>query len=279
MNKVKGYRSRSFRSRLLIVGIMLCFVAPFFTGCATTGQVTDIVKKSNETLLLSLLPGAGLPSAKAEDISAGRWEEDSARIDAYIAAHPGQDALAGALRIRQAMLLLAHGQYNLANASFEMVNPAHLVTARDKALYALRKHLIWWFAQDKTSFHYPDDFQKGSDALREFQKTIDTLNDSLEIRDYLAEMRAYMALQMALRITTLAEQKKYFGDGMTQYAKIFTDEDLRLLLAHQDDKKTLLNDRRQIRALAVIEKTKTVGRGQAELLNEVKSLEFRTLLK
>lgn len=278
MTKIKGSRSDCFRSRLLMVGIIVCLVAPLVTGCATTGQVTDIVNKSNETLLLSLLPGASLPFAKAEGVSAGRWEEESAQIDAYIAAHPGQDALAGSLRIRQAMLLLAYGQYNLANASFEMVNPAHLYTARDKALYGLRKHLIWWFAQDKTSFHL-DDFQKGSDALREFQKTIDTLNDSPEIRDYLAEMRAYIALQMALRITNASEQKTYFGDGINQYAKVFTEEDLRLLLAHKTDKKTLLNNRRQVRALAVIEKAKAVSRGQTELLNEVNSLDFRTLLK
>ncbi len=278
MNKPEGLRSRSFRSRLSILGIVFCIVASLITGCATTGQVTDIVERSNETLLLSLLPGAGLPSPGADDVSGGRWEEDSARIDAYIAAHPGQDALAGALRIRQAMLLLTHGQYNLANASFEMVNPAHLVTARDKALYGLRMHLIWWYAQDKTFFN-ADDFQKGSDALREFQKTIDTLNDSPDIRDYLAEMRAYMALQMALRITSFAEQRKYFGDGINGYAGIFADEDLRLLLAHRSDKKTLLNNRRQVRALAVIEKAKAVSKGQPVLLNEVENPGFRTLLK
>lgn len=284
--KSKGSRNGIFRSFLLITGVILWFAASLVTGCVTTEEVTSIVKRSNESMLLSLvdasasaLPGASLPSANAEVASGGRWEEDSARIDAYIAAHPGQDALASALRIRQAMLLLTYGQYNLANASFEMVDPAHLFTARDKALYTLRRHMIWWFAQDKTLFHYPDDFQMGSDALREFQKTIDTLNDSPEIRDYLAEVQAYIALQMALRITNVSEQKKYFGDGINRYAEIFTDEDLKVLLAHKDDKKALLNNRRQIRALAVIEKAKAVCRGQPELVNEVNKPSFRALLK
>lgn len=278
MNTISISSLKGFRFHLLILVLLFWFVTPFVIGCATTGQVTDIVNKSNETLLLSLLPGAGLPSADAELASGGRWEEDSARIDAYIAAHPGEQALAGALRIRQAMLLLAHGQYHLANASFEMVDPARLVTARDKALYTLRKHLIWWYAQDKTVFQ-SDDFRKGSEALREFQKTIDTLSDSPAIRDYLAEMRVYMALQMALRITSPSEQRKYFGDGMNRYAGIFTNEDLALLLAHRSDKKTLLNNRRQVRALVVIEKGKAVSRGKVELLSEVNSPDFRALLR
>ncbi|OPY85857.1 MAG: hypothetical protein A4E65_00026 [Syntrophorhabdus sp. PtaU1.Bin153] len=260
--------------RVLIVGIMLCFVAASIVGCVTTGQVEEIVAKSNE----SMLPGASLPGAETAGPLAGRWQEDAARIDAFIAAHPGREVLASALRVRQAMLFLGYEQYNLANASFEMVNPQHLYTARDRALYELRGHLIWWFRQARAPFS-GDDFQRGSEALLALQKRIDFLEDSPDTRDYLAEMRAYIALQMARRHPNLSERTRYFGEGMNQYAKIFTREDLALLLGHQRDQKELLKNRRQIRALAVIKTANGLIKETPEILNVVNNADFRTLLK
>lgn len=273
MNQKNGPRSVVFNSRALIIGIILCFVAASIAGCITTKQVEEIVAKSNE----SMLPGAGLPPAETAGASAGHWQEDATRIDAFIAAHPGQEALAGALRVRQAMLFLAYEQYNLANASFEMVNPQYLSTARDKALYHLRRHLIWWFRQSKEDFS-DDDFQKGSEALLELQKTIDTLNNSLDIRDYLAEMRVYIALQMA-RQGNDSERIKYFGDGINQYAKTLTGEDLALLLANHKNGKELLKNRRQIRALTVIKTASGLAKETPEILNVVNNTDFRTLLQ
>jgi hypothetical protein len=258
----------------LIVGIILCFVAASIFGCVTTRQVEEIVAKSNE----SMLPGAGLPGAETTLALAGQWREDAARIDSFIAAHPGQEGLVSALRVRQAMLFLAYEQYNLANASFEMVNPQYLYAARDKALYELRRHLVWWFRQAKAAFSR-DDFQKGSEALLALQKTIDTLDNSPDIRDYLAEMRAYIALQMARKHPNLSERMRYFGEGMNQYTKIFTIEDRALLLAHQKDRNELLKNRRQIRALAVIQTANGLIKETPEILNVVNNADFRTLLR
>lgn len=285
MSQEKGSRSVVFSFRVLIIGIILCFVVSSVNGCITTKQVEEIVTKSNESMLISLvdmsssvLPGAGLPSAKADGSLAGHWEEDAGKIDAFIAAHPGQEALASALRIRQALLFLAYGQYNLATASFEMANRAYLFTARDKAIYDLRSHLIWWFAQDKTLF-YSKDFSKGSEALLEFQKIIATLKDSADFRDYLAEMHAYIALQMALRTTNSSDRLNYFRDGINQYTGIFTSEDLKLLLGHKDGQKVLLNNRRQTRAIAVIQKAREVSKGNPEIVKEIINPDFQNLLK
>ncbi len=284
MNKNRCMLSAFRNSRFLITSVMFCsFIVFIITGCATRQQVEEIVKKSNETVLhslidmsMSLLPGAGLPSAGAEGSSSGNWEEESARIDAFIASHSDQDSLASALRVRQAMLLLTYGQYELARASFNLVRPEHLFTDRDRALYELKEHLVWWFEQDKTIFE-PADFNRGAAALAEFKKTLDTLRYSPEIRDYLAEMRIYIALQMALRITSEIEMAKFFADGVNEYAKIFANGELQQLQYVIRGEKKPLN-RRQVRALAVIEKAKEISMGQPGFLTEVQDPDFRALL-
>jgi hypothetical protein len=278
MSQEKKLQSVVYNFRVFIVSIILGLFIVAAAGCATTEEVKGIVKKSNETMLMSMLPGAGLPTVDGDSASPGNWEEDSGKIDALIAANPEEKVLASALRIRQAMLLLAYKQYNLASASFEMAVKDDLKTQRDQALYDLRDHLIWWFAQDKNRF-FNDDFVKGDNALREFQKIINTLDASPDIHDYLAEMRAYIALQMSLKSVNLSDGVKYFGEGMNQYVNIFKKEEIELLLKHKENPKEILKNRRQIRALAIIEKAIKVSGRVPGSVDTVKDTAFATLLK
>jgi len=276
------------RRKISIIGVILCLVALAATGCATQGQVRDIVNQSNESMLISMidmnssvLPGAGLPSGNPDSPGIKPWEEASGKIDAFIATHSDQKTLVSALRIRQGMLLLAHEKFNLARAAFEMADPAYLHTARDIALYNLREHLIWWFEQDKTIFT-PKNFEKGEMALVKFQEEIDKLGESPGIRDYLAEMRAYIALQMALRITAENEATEYFEDGINKYAMIFTNEDLKMLETHKallgkGGQEVILETRRYMRGLTVIKKAKDVIKTQP-ITPDIKNETFRSLI-
>lgn len=276
------------RRNISIIGVILCLVAVAATGCATQGQVREIVNQSNELMLISMidmnssvLPGAGLPSGNPDSPGIERWEEASGKIDAFIATHSDQKTLVSALRIRQGMLLLAYGEYNLARAAFEMADPVHLHTARDTALYNLREHLIWWFEQDKTIFT-TDNFKKGEMALVKFQEEIDKLGESPGIRDYLTEMRAYIALQMALRMTAENKATEYFEDGINKYAMIFTNADLNVLKAYKGvldsgGHEVTLETRRQIRGLIVIKKAKDVIKTQP-IEPDIKNEIFRSLI-
>ncbi|MEA1946277.1 MAG: hypothetical protein U9N83_03120 [Thermodesulfobacteriota bacterium] len=276
------------RRNISIIGVILCLVAVAATGCATQGQVIEIVNQSNELMLISMidmnssvLPGAGLPSGNPDSPGIEPWEEASGKIDAFIATHSDQKTLVSALRIRQGMLLLAHGEYNLARAAFEMADPVHLRTARDTALYNLREHLIWWFEQDKTIVT-TDNFKKGEIALVKFQEEIDKIGESPGIRDYLAEMRAYIALQMALRMTAENKATEYFEDGINKYAMIFTNADLNVLKAYKGvlgsgRHEVTLETRRQIRGLIVIKKAKDVIKTQS-IKPDIKNEIFRSLI-
>ncbi len=77
-------------------------------------KVQQSLDETNQALLNSTvalnqaaLPGEILPDSTGQMVTEP-WEEPSARIDAFIAAHPNDKPTASALRVRQAMLLLAY---------------------------------------------------------------------------------------------------------------------------------------------------------------------------
>jgi len=166
----------------------LTFMIGIISGCATQQQVREIVTKSNASLMTAMLPdipglGAAMPLADSEkDADQKPWLAPSAKIDLFIEAHPDQKVTASALRVRQAMLLLAYKQYNLARAAFEMVEPQHLANARDKALYDLRVHLVWWFRVSKLDSISLQEFQKADSALEAFQAKVNTLAEPRDPR-------------------------------------------------------------------------------------------------
>lgn len=229
-----------------------------FAGCATRQQVADIVAGSNAAMLAGsvLLPepnAQGTPPA---------WQTESARIDAFIAAHPNQPATTAPLRLRQAMLLLAHAQFHLARAAFNAVDSEALHTARDQALKRHERTLLWWFANSTKATWDDTDRAQARTSLRELQEEQRRLNHSPEIRDYLAEMRAWIGLAAARQSSS--EAKALLEDALDTYAETFTAEDLVSLLTGQEqlpDLKALGPDvRRRLRAKAVIADAQQLNR-------------------
>ena len=189
MNRLKAKNLFPVQYGLLAGFLLLTFIAGIVSGCATKGEVKGIVEASNKELLMSTelafvntaIMGTGADSTSASHSGLGekptvdqqeQWKVLSGKIDAFIAAHPDQKVTASALRMRQAMLLLAHKQYNLANAAFNMVEPQLLNTARDKALYTLRTHLVWWFRVSDAKVLGLEELRQADKALEAFQNEI-----------------------------------------------------------------------------------------------------------
>lgn len=197
-------------------------------GCATRQEVQSIVDESNRMIidrfeadrlqseLLAVEAMAGeLASPNAAVKPGDAWQQASNRIDEFIANHPDQVTTNNVLRVRQAMLLLAHGQNYLAEQAFDLVdvsaNPP-LVTERDKALYAQRAHIVWWFAANGRVL--APEQAKAQAALDSFKSQVQALAPGSEIGHYLAEMRAWIAYAWAEEVIDPDANTARLKDGL-----------------------------------------------------------------
>jgi len=211
-----------------------CFIAATTPGCATKTQVEEIVASSNAALLSdsltdplevnnALTPGKH-PVAVGSVIPA--WQTASVKIEQFAVAHAEQTTTLSALRLRQAIMLLANNQFESARFAFDQATDLH--ADRDIALKALSNDLIWWFGLDK-GFETTPSFTSAEQALNNFQAQIDKLSKNPKndgIRDYLAEMRVWIALHYVKNETSAIEIKRIMELTFNDYAKIFTEEDL-----------------------------------------------------
>jgi hypothetical protein len=249
-------------------------------GCATQQQVRDIVAESNAALVTATILGVGgggaalppYPGIGTDPATSGEepWLAPCEKINAFIETHPDQKVAASTLRIRQGVLLLGYKQYNLARAAFDLVEPQYLITARDKTLYRVHPHLVWWFRMSEATSMSLEEYQEADRILEALQTEIDTLKESPGIRDYLAEMRVWIALFAAEKITNTARAKAYFEDGINHYAEIFTEEDLEALKQGSNPSEwdvSMDGARRRVRSRAVIKYAKAVVKKQGIVPN------------
>ncbi len=233
---------------LLLVGLAL-----LAAGCATREQVAAIVAESNASMISSQLGGL---AQKSGDPSTPNWQSASEQIETFIAAHPDQKAVTAPLRIRQAMLLLANKQTSLARAAFDSVTDGDLYTDRDRALKQHAATLVWWFSNSASDTWSAADQTEAARALAALGQVHVDLAKSPDIRDYLAEMRAWIGLAAAKQTTDEAEARRRLVDALDTYAKIFSPEEFPLLAAGTaslPDLKALTSDvRRRVRAAAVL---------------------------
>ena len=260
------YHQKTFYWKLTAT-ICLVVMLSLITGCANNREIIQQVETTNKillestipqleaankTLLDSTLPSEVLPDNRKKVIEP--WQVPSARIDAYIAAHPDNIPTASALRIRQAMLLLAYKQYHLAGAAFDQATELHL--ARDRALRALKKELIWWFKVDQE--RAPGN--EVDDVIRAFSDQIAILSGDSEnesIRDYLAEMRAWIQLYAASHAVNGKMMAKDIASAMDLYAETLTEDDITAINTGNTTPglgPVSLQVRRQIRAMEVIKR-------------------------
>lgn len=246
---IRNYRESCFISVATAVCITLMLLSA--TGCL---RYSDVVKAIDETnVSVQIMPDS------SGEAGAEPWMEPSAKIDAYIERYAKDDKVtASALRIRQAMLLLSYNQYNLAEVSFAQATD--LKTDRDLALKALSDDMIWWFKLDKSKA--PD--KEFDDVIKNFQNEIDKLGNGPEnenIRDYLAEMRAWILLYAAPKSPNGRMIKDRLDNGLDNYVKTLKTADIEAIKANKPTAglgPLDMQARRQVRAMAVFKRANEI---------------------
>ncbi len=240
--------------------VLVTFLAAaWFAGCASTNQVKSIVAESNAALLAAQFADVELAGEPSVAGNKPDWQTASRKIDEFIAAHPDQKVAASALRVRQAMLLIAHAQFALARSAF--AEATNLKTDRDKALKNLSEPIIWWWEHSQLVSFNAAQLSKGREHLDAFDQELPKLKDSPDIRDLLAEMRARIGLKRVASIQSAdgVKKKDAFVDVLNRYGATFTTDDVAAIksgnLTPQSPAISAV-ERRRLRALAVIAKAK-----------------------
>ena len=178
--------------RLIRAGLALLTVASLLAGCATQKQVREIVGQSD---LATVSAAAGLNPTQP---GAADWREASAKIEAFIAAHPDNPVTIAALRVRQAVMLLHHQQLQLAQAAFSEAPMDQLKTARDRALKRLEQPLVWYYGAADRDWTDAD-LEAARKALTELEARWNELDATTDggMRDFLAGLRAMVGVKLA----------------------------------------------------------------------------------
>jgi hypothetical protein len=213
-----------------LAGVLIAAAALALAGgCATREEVRQIVDDSNARLAAAMLPDPGLaPDGKRAAAS----DDALNRIDEVIAAHPGQKALASSLRIRQAVIYLNQGRYNLAAAAFDAADAAQLFTDRDRALKALAPHLVWWYRTGAGPSPMPTaELPRAEAAMQAMRAEQARRRDSPDVRDWIAETGAWIGLAYFAAAPDVARQKAVMEETIDGYSTIFSPADLAWLCA------------------------------------------------
>ena len=266
------------------VALALVLIAAV-SGCATTRDVQEIVSRTN----VAMIPAQSLVQ---KDQTSGNWTDENARIEAFIEANPTDEVTIAALRARQGMLLAVNKQDAYALMAFEQIkDPSQLVSARDRALYDLREHIVWWFKVSNQRFdgtpptaadkEGSGDYAAAVRALDEYEPVCNGLPPGSGIRIYLEEMRAWIAVSYANNLTDQAIAQSALVNGLNRYAEQFTSDDLEWLeknLQSDPEKLPFLSLKRRLRAKAVVSRYREVASDQGlsfvGLNTEAKALLF-----
>ncbi len=190
-------------------------------SCVTDDQVKQIVSESNLASLSAQLDLGGVNAAGPG--AAGNWQDASKKIEAVIAANPDQVSTNAALRVRQAVMLLQNGQYNLATAAFGEASLDNLHTARDRAFKTLATELVWWYqiAGNNESI----DFATATAAQAKIDGVVKNLTaDAAQaklnegISDLLVAMRAFIGVKMATDVFGVDPARTYLQNAINAFA-------------------------------------------------------------
>lgn len=198
------------------------------TGCASTRHVREIVAESNAAALKASL---GIPDMPDKATLAPGGIDPVQAIDAFIGGHTNQPRTVAALRIRQAMLLLARKEFNLAEAAFGEARPEHLVSARDTALKELAPDLIWI---ESNRDNQQLNATRGDQALAALERVVSRLDASVrggaveneEVRDRLAEIHLILAVNLSNRFPDDQRRQRIEAAVNRYAATCLSDQDI-----------------------------------------------------
>lgn len=223
MNTHTGYR-RGGRCRQLLLGLAF---AVALAGCATS-QVKEIAHPADSTV--AALPQPSLPDPDGTAASAGSSADGARGIDAIIQQNPNlTPQTIASLRVRQGVMYLNQRQPDRAAAAFDAADLALLVTPRDQALKEMGPDLVWWSRTAPLPNIPGVEMRRTAAVMQSLSAQIEKRRDSPDIRDYLAEMRAWVGLKYFAALSDRGKQKTLLEDTIDQYATIFTVADLEWL--------------------------------------------------
>lgn len=217
------------------VAAVVAWSALLLAGCVTDDQVKSIVRDGNYQLLLAADPAleTGGLATNPEKENGASVDVAAAKLEAFLAQHQDDPAMASALRLRQALLYLNHRSFALAENAFGQVNPATLHSTRDRALYAARNELRWWteYAQSKPAAFASNQKPAAEKAMLALlhQSQSQELAASPDLRNYFLEMRAWIGLKLGLATADADTSRQTLQDAIDVYAANFTPAELSLL--------------------------------------------------
>ena len=244
-------RKSNFTLRRFAAVLLGAAVLSVAGGCATQQQVKQIVDDSNARLAAAMLPDPGLAPNGKRAADAG---DAARRIDDVIAAHPDQKALASSLRVRQGVIYLNEGSYNLAAAAFDSADSAQLFTDRDRALKELAPHLVWWYRTAERAPMPIAELGRAAAAMQAMKAQTAKRKDSPDVRDWIAETGAWIGLAYFAATPDATRQKSALEDAINDYSVIFTAADFAWLCtpSRADATVPLPDLRRRLRAQTII---------------------------
>jgi hypothetical protein len=240
---MNGRSRRGFRAWWL--GPLL---AVALAACATS-QVKDIADPA-----LAGLPQAALPDPAGSGVPSG-GADAAQRIETFIQTHPEiTPTTLASLRIRQGVFYLDQQQPDRAAAAFEAADLASLVTPRDQALKEVAPDLVWWSRTAPLPNIPGVEMKRTAAVMESLSVQIAKRRDSPDIRDYLAEVRAWVGLKYFAALSDRGRQKAVLEDTIDQYATIFTAADLQWLCTPgaMGDDVAPEDKRRRLRARPII---------------------------
>jgi len=203
-------------------------------GCVKRADVIQVpvpVASTGEILYEFLVKDVPGVEPSGEGSSVPGWEEAVAKIEAFIARHPGAPEIVNPLRIKEAILLLSVGEHNLGAAAFNEIDCRHLSDERDKALFNIQETLIWWYGigGENSGFSREDIEKNAKEALDNLRVVADGVDGSKDTKRLLEQMRVRIANRLAGAATDPRETRAILEDGLRRYAAQFDPSEYPLI--------------------------------------------------
>ena len=227
------------KSRLATVVSLIAILSLATTACLSSKDVREIVDASNESSIARfeaerLAAEVPMPDAPGDEA----WKETFERIDAYIAAHPDHIRTIAALRLRQGVLAMNHGAYNMSRAAFAEVNVADLSNERDRAILEAHDAFLFWNGlnggAEPTTLNGPQS-AAAKRHIKDLTGTADALPATSTTRRMLEQIRVRMAVLVGRNLADADSNRGAILPAIDRYAAVFAGEADAVKCFHVED--------------------------------------------
>lgn len=157
-------------------------------------------------------------------------------------------------KINYAMLLLMLREFTHAEEAFDAISIEDLHEGANQMIWRNRGLFLWWFATSTQPTWSLSDWSQADFSLGRLRQEQESLADWPDLRDYVAEMRAWIGIAAARQSVSPERARAYLEDALTVYADAFTQRDLEALATSGESPLNLgVSGRRILRARTVLD--------------------------